>query len=168
MRCELSQVQASEAPAAAAGKRLPILVVYKTLAYVTGVGLIILVFVGLPLQFWGHDPKVADIVGILHGFLYIGYVIVALFMSLQARFHPVKAVLVAAAGTVPFCAFIAEHYIAKDAEAAILRNRAMAKARRERRLAAAARTAGGAGTQRVPRQAGATEAPVTETAPSAE
>ena len=40
---------------------------YRVMAYVTGVMLIILCFVGIPLQIAGH-AAVADIVGDLHGF----------------------------------------------------------------------------------------------------
>jgi hypothetical protein len=39
---------------------------YRVMAYVTGVVLIILCFVGIPLQIAGH-PVVANYVGDLHG-----------------------------------------------------------------------------------------------------
>jgi integral membrane protein len=110
-------------------KKPPIVSIYKTLAYVTGVGLIILVFLGIPLQIWAHNTVVVAVVGTAHGFLYMAYVLVALALSLQARYNPVKAVLVAAAGTVPFCAFIAEHYIAKDAAQRITANKERYRAR---------------------------------------
>jgi integral membrane protein len=129
----MSQVPAAEAAAPEIEKRLAILLVYKTIAYVTGVGLIILVFVGIPLQVWAHSDGVVAVVGTLHGFLYVVYVIVALGLSLQARFNPIKTALVVLAGTVPFCAFVAEHFIAKQADAAIRTNRARAKARRQGR-----------------------------------
>jgi integral membrane protein len=96
-------------------KKPAIVRVYQALAYTTGVGLIILVFIGVPVQVWGHNKSIAMVVGTAHGFLYMAYVVVALALSLQARFNPIKAVLVAAAGTIPFCAFIAEHYIAREA-----------------------------------------------------
>ena len=39
---------------------------YRVMAYVTGVVLIVLCFVGIPLQIAGH-PEVANDVGVLHG-----------------------------------------------------------------------------------------------------
>ena len=47
------------------------------LAYVVGVGLIVLVFVGVPLQFGAGLPQVAEIVGPIHGTMYIVYLVVA-------------------------------------------------------------------------------------------
>ena len=51
---------------------------YKVMAYIVGVGLIILVFVGIPLQYTAGLPQVAHIVGPIHGFLYIAYLVAAL------------------------------------------------------------------------------------------
>ena len=53
---------------------------YRVMAYVSGVVLIILCFVGIPLQIAGH-PAVADIVGVLHGFLYIIYLVFAWLLA---------------------------------------------------------------------------------------
>ena len=39
---------------------------YRVMAYVTGVVLVVLVFVGIPLQVAGH-PAVANDVGVVHG-----------------------------------------------------------------------------------------------------
>lgn len=163
----MSQVQASEVPAAAAEQRPVILRIYKTLAYITGVGVIILFFVGLPLQYGAGNKIVDEVVGPIHGFLYIGYILVALTMSLQARFHPAKTLLVVAAGTVPVCTFVVEHFITKQAEAAILRNRAKARARRKAAAAGTrpqpGRPANRPTPQRVPRQANPAETNATST-----
>src|SRR5580693_8246231 len=43
---------------------------YRVMAYITGVVLIVLCFVGIPLQIAGY-PAVANDVGVLHGILYI-------------------------------------------------------------------------------------------------
>ena len=45
---------------------------YRVMAYITGVVLMVLCFVGIPLQVAGH-PAVANNVGVVHGILYIIY-----------------------------------------------------------------------------------------------
>jgi len=50
---------------------------YRVMAYVTGVVLIILCFVGIPLQIVAGNETVVNDVGTLHGILYIIYLIFA-------------------------------------------------------------------------------------------
>ena len=57
---------------------------YRVMAYVTAVLLIVLVFVGVPLQVAGH-PGLATVVGTLHGFLYIIYLFVAFQLTRTQR-----------------------------------------------------------------------------------
>ena len=49
------------------------LLFYRVLAYVVGVGLIILVLVGVPLKYLADSPGVVAVVGPMHGFLYMVY-----------------------------------------------------------------------------------------------
>ena len=53
---------------------------YRVMAYVTGVVLVVLCFVGIPLQVAGH-PAVANDVGVVHGILYIIYLVFAWLLS---------------------------------------------------------------------------------------
>jgi integral membrane protein len=80
---------------------------YRVMAYVTAVLLIVLVFVGVPLQVAGH-PGVAKVVGTLHGFLFCVYLFVAFQLTRRLHIPIVRTLLVLAAGTVPFGAIIAE------------------------------------------------------------
>ena len=95
-----------------------LLQVYRVLAIVTGIGLVILTFVGVPLRYAAHSPGVVEIVGPLHGFLYIAYLAVTLLLGVARRWHPLKTILVMAAGTIPLAAFFAEHRVVKDERAA--------------------------------------------------
>lgn len=100
--------------------------VYRILAYVVGVFLPILLggaIYGLATQ--GDEgwraaagrPTVVQVIGPLHGFLYIVLVICALLLALRERWNPVLAALVALAGTVPFLSFVAEHYVTQRVRA---------------------------------------------------
>jgi integral membrane protein len=84
---------------------------YRVMAIVTGIGLIILTFVGIPLQIWAGNDKVVAIVGTLHGYLYLVYLAATADMALRLRWPLWRIVLIAVAGTVPFCSFIAERKV---------------------------------------------------------
>jgi len=90
---------------------------YKVMAYIVGVGLLILVFVGVPLQYAATVPQVAEIVGPIHGFLYIVYLVAALDLARRARFTLLQMAAMVGAGFVPFLAFVIEHRVAKRVEA---------------------------------------------------
>jgi len=81
---------------------------YRLLAYIVGVGLVVLVFVGVPLRYGLDFPYIAKYVGMLHGFLYIVYCVACLELVLRYRLHVVRLLLMAAAGFVPFLSFVME------------------------------------------------------------
>ena len=80
---------------------------YRVLAYTTAVLLIVLVFVAVPLQAAGH-PKMAQIVGTMHGALYCVYLFVAFELTRKLHVPLGRTLLVLLAGTVPFGAIVAE------------------------------------------------------------
>lgn len=101
-----------------------LLIAYRVLAYVTAV-LLLALTVGMPLKYFaesGSDPQeigewITHYVGIAHGWLYMAYVAVTLFLSDRQKWSMKMTVLVALAGTVPFAAFFAEHKVVARADA---------------------------------------------------
>ncbi len=110
----MSDIELSEPTTAAARTRPDLgtnLLVYRILAYVVGTGLVILVCVGLPLQFWGHNKIIATYVGIAHGWLFMVYLIVTFVLAARARWSMIRVVWVGLAGTIPFLSFYAERKV---------------------------------------------------------
>ncbi len=87
------------------------LVRYRVMAFIVGVGLVLLVFVGMPLQFAAHQKAVVQIVGTLHGYLYLLYLIAAADLARRAHWRLGRILAVVAAGFVPFLAFVVEHRV---------------------------------------------------------
>jgi integral membrane protein len=85
---------------------------YRVMAYVTGVVLIVLCFVGIPLQIAGK-PAVANNVGVVHGILYIIYLVNAWILARKLRLATKPTVLMLLAGTVPIMTFIVERWITR-------------------------------------------------------
>lgn len=86
---------------------------YRTMAYTVGIGLLVLVLIGVPLQFAAGLPKVDAIVGPIHGFLYIIYLFAAFDLARRARITMIQMLAMLAAGLLPFLAFIIEHSVVK-------------------------------------------------------
>lgn len=90
---------------------------YRVMAFVVGTALVVLVFVAIPLQYWGNDSRVAEIVAPIHGYLYIVYLVAAADLARRARWRLGRILLVVAAGFVPFLAFIVEHHVNRQMQA---------------------------------------------------
>ena len=85
---------------------------YRIAAWITGIGLLVLT-AGLPLKYlWGDDTIVA-VVGPIHGFLYMGYLLLTADLAYRDRWPVGRAVLVALAGTIPFVSFVAERKVTR-------------------------------------------------------
>jgi integral membrane protein len=91
---------------------------YRVMAYVVGTGLATLVFIGVPLQYGAGIPQVDQIVGPIHGFLYIVYLLAAVDLARRARFTLLQMAAMIGAGFIPLLAFVIEHRVTRRVRAA--------------------------------------------------
>ncbi len=86
---------------------------YRVMAYITGVLIIVVCFIGIPMQVAAHNAFIVNDIGTIHGILYIIYVIFAYLLS-QKLGMPTKSwqtVLLLLAGTVPIMTFFVERWM---------------------------------------------------------
>ncbi len=86
---------------------------FRFMAYATGIMLLVLVFVAMPLKYLADEPGPVDLIGPVHGLLYFGYVIIVLDLAFRRRWSLWRTVLVMLAGTVPFASFVAERRVTR-------------------------------------------------------
>jgi integral membrane protein len=84
---------------------------YRVTAWVVGVGLLVLVFLAMPLKYLADSPGLVALVGPVHGFLYVIYLLCTLDLAVRNRWPLVRTLLVMLAGTVPFLSFLAERRV---------------------------------------------------------
>jgi integral membrane protein len=84
---------------------------YRVMAYIVGVGLLVLVLVGVPLQYGAGLPQVAEIVGPIHGVMYIVYLAAAVDLTRRANLRTRQLASIVLAGFLPFFAFFVERRI---------------------------------------------------------
>ena len=90
---------------------------YRVMAWVVGVLLVVLTLVGMPLKYFGDDPRVVTWTGIPHGWLYMILLITAYDLSRRVGWSLKWVLVIMLCGTVPFLSFVAEHYATRDVRA---------------------------------------------------
>ena len=84
---------------------------YRISAWVTGIGLLVLVFIAMPLKYFFGHPLLVSIVGMAHGFLYMAYIVITLLLAERCRWRPVDALIILVCGTIPLASFFAERRV---------------------------------------------------------
>jgi len=84
---------------------------YRVMAYITGVLIIVVCFVGIPMQVAAHNVWIVNNIGTVHGFLYIVYIVVAYILAQKLKMKTGPTVLLLLAGTVPVMTFYVERWM---------------------------------------------------------
>jgi len=84
---------------------------YRVIAWVTGVGLLVLVLIAMPMKYFFGQPALVAVVGVTHGFLYMIYIVCTLLLAERCRWKPLDALVILIAGTIPFASFFAERRV---------------------------------------------------------
>lgn len=90
---------------------------YRIMAYATGV--MLLVLTSSVVLHYGFGDQRLWWSGPVHGFLYMGYLVATVVLGTSVRWRPVRMVLVALAGTIPFMSFVAERSVTREVRGAI-------------------------------------------------
>jgi integral membrane protein len=90
------------------------LIRYRIMAIVTGTALLLLVFVAIPIQIWGHNDGPVSVIGTTHGFLFMVYLVTGLDLGIRVRWPLWRLGLVLIAGTVPFLSFVMERSVTHE------------------------------------------------------
>lgn len=99
----------SDAEAPSVARRL---LAYRVLAYLTGVMLLV-VTVSAVLHYGFGDDRLTW-TGIVHGFLYMVYLVTVALLGAVVRWRPGRMILVALAGTIPLMSFVAERSVTRE------------------------------------------------------
>lgn len=84
---------------------------YRVMAWVVGVVLLILAGVAMPLKYLADQPQAVAVVGPVHGFLYMVYLVVTFDLAMRMKWPLTRTVLLLLAGTVPVLSFVAERWV---------------------------------------------------------
>lgn len=85
---------------------------FRVMAYIVGVGLLALCF-SMIMEYVFDQDQYTAIVGPVHGFLYIFYLVATVDLAIKARWSMKGTVLVMLSGVVPFVSFLAERRVSR-------------------------------------------------------
>jgi integral membrane protein len=85
---------------------------FRVMAYIVGVGLLALCF-AMVMNYVFDQDQYSAIVGPVHGFLYIVYLVVIVDLALKAHWSLKGTVLVMLSGVVPVGSFFAERAVTR-------------------------------------------------------
>jgi integral membrane protein len=83
------------------------------MAYITGVLIIVVCFIGIPLQVAANQTFIVNQVGTVHGFLYIVYIVMAWLLASRLKLARGPTLVLLLAGAIPVMTFVAERWITR-------------------------------------------------------
>ena len=92
---------------------------FSVLAFLVGVGLLVLVLVAMPLRYLGDRPEFSKTFSPIHGFVFMAYLVTVADLARRVGWTAGRTVLVMLAGTVPFLSFVVERRVSADVRTAI-------------------------------------------------
>ena len=86
---------------------------FRLLALVEGVSLLLLLFVTMPLKYAFQTPGPNKVLGMIHGLLFIIYVVLVIQMTIKYKWEIRKTLLALVASVIPFGTFWADQKLFK-------------------------------------------------------
>jgi integral membrane protein len=91
---------------------------FRLIAFLEGISLIILVFIGVPLKYFMDAPTMVEVIGPIHGGLFLLYVLIALRVGFEEGWKFFATTwLVLLASFVPFGTFYIDSKILRPLHA---------------------------------------------------
>jgi integral membrane protein len=84
---------------------------YRIAAYVVGVMLLVLVFIAMPIKYFGDNPAPVQVIGPIHGWLFAIYLVLAFDLARRTDWPLKRTLGVMIAGTIPFLSFVVERKV---------------------------------------------------------
>ncbi len=92
------------------------LIRYRVMAWIVGV-MLLFVTAATIVKYAADSEGFIQVVGPMHGFLYVVYLATVLDLGLRVRWSGLKIIVICLAGTIPFLSFYAEHRISQEIKA---------------------------------------------------
>ena len=78
---------------------------FRIVAFLEGVSYILLLFIAVPLKYWGGDEQYVKLLGMPHGLLFISYLILAFLIKDKEKWKNKDFGIILLASILPFGTF---------------------------------------------------------------
>lgn len=78
---------------------------FRVVSFLEGTSYLLLLFVAVPIKYWLNDPQYVKLLGMPHGLLFVGYMVLAFLLKSELNWDMKKFVVVLLASILPFGTF---------------------------------------------------------------
>ena len=86
-------------------KNLIMISIFRIIGYLEGISYLLLLFIGVPLKYYGGNEIVVKTLGMPHGLLFVAYLLVAAIVKPELNWKMNKFKYVILASIIPFGTF---------------------------------------------------------------
>ena len=79
--------------------------IFRFVAFLEGISYILLLFIAVPIKYLLNDPTYVKLLGMPHGILFIGYIILSVIEKNNFKWSYLEFFIVSAASLIPFGTF---------------------------------------------------------------
>ena len=87
---------------------------FRIIALLEGVSYLLLLFVAVPIKYLSNDPQYVKMLGMPHGLLFIGYVILAFLIRPDFKWNSRQFFVILIASVIPFGTFYVDRKYLKS------------------------------------------------------
>jgi integral membrane protein len=82
--------------------------IFKIIAFLEGISLLLLLFFAMPMKYIYEQPIFVKTIGMAHGLLFIGYILLAIMLKIEEKWEIKKFAIICIASIIPFGTFYIE------------------------------------------------------------
>lgn len=88
--------------------------IFRIISYLEGISYLLLLFIGVPLKYFGNNDILVKSLGMPHGILFIAYILIAFFIKPEYKWNNKDFFVVLIASVIPFGTFYMDkEYLSK-------------------------------------------------------
>lgn len=87
---------------------------FRLVALLEGISYLLLLFIAVPLKYWGNNDSLVQILGMPHGVLFLGYIALAFSVRPKKKWGVIVFAIILLASLIPFGTFyVDKKYLTK-------------------------------------------------------
>ncbi len=83
--------------------------IFRLVAFLEGVSYVLLLFIATPIKYISGDPQYVKMLGMPHGMLFMGYVILAFMYKKETNWNKNQFLIILVASIIPLGTFYVDH-----------------------------------------------------------
>jgi len=87
---------------------------FRVISFLEGISYLLLLFVAVPIKYFGDNEAYVKMLGMPHGLLFIGYIILAIMLKYELEWKSKTFWMILAASVIPFGTFYIDRKYLKN------------------------------------------------------